>query len=150
MGQLSILPAGHPPPNPSALLSSPKMEQVLQALGAQSDLVIIDTPAALAVSDPVPLMRLTSGVIIVARMNQSRRQTIRRLQRIIISAHGTPLGVVATGVSPGAGYDHYRAQPYAANDRNGHGRRTPFRRQEKPDTATSAEPVAPVNGGSED
>ena len=148
-GQLSVLPAGHPPPNPSALMSSARMEQVLQELVSRSDLVIIDTPAALAVSDPVPLMRLASGVIVVARMNQSRRQAIRRLHRIITAAHGTPLGVVATGVTPGAGYEHYRAQPYAANDRNGHGRRTPFRRHEKPDKTASAEPVAPVNGGSE-
>jgi tyrosine-protein kinase len=118
-GRLTVLPAGPPPSNPSALLSSEAMVQVLRELESQSDLVIIDTPAALAVSDPLPLMRLVSGVVVVARMNRSRRHSIRRVQRMIESAHGTLLGVVATGVSAAPGYEHYTSKYYAHNGANG-------------------------------
>jgi capsular exopolysaccharide synthesis family protein len=114
-GKLSLLPAGHPPENPSALLSSQDAQQVLRRLEEWSHLVVVDTPAALAVSDPLPLMRLVSGVIVVARMNRSSRHAIRRLQRIVESAHGTILGVVATGVSAWAGYEQYRAKYYVQN-----------------------------------
>lgn len=119
---LRVLPAGPLPPNPSALLSSQGMQRVLRELESQSDLVLIDTPAALAVSDPLPLMRSVSGVVIVARMNRSSRQTIRRLQKIIESAHGNLVGAVATGATAGPGYDHYYPKYYQAqNGTNGSG-----------------------------
>ncbi len=115
-GRLLVLPAGHPPPNPSALLSSNRALDMLRELGADHDLVIIDTPAALAVSDPVPLMRHVSGIVMVARMNRSSRQTVRRLRKIIDQAHGKLLGVVATGVSAGPGYEHYHPTYYATTN----------------------------------
>lgn len=119
-GRLQILPAGPPPPNPAALMSSPRTQQIIRQLESQSDLVIIDTPAALAVSDPLPLMRAVTGVVVVARMNSSTRQTIRRLQKIVESAHGDFLGVVATGARGGLGYSHYYPKYYAQNGSNGH------------------------------
>jgi len=118
-GTLRVLPAGTPPPNPSALMSSERTQAILRELESRSDLVIIDTPAALAVSDPVPLMRSVSGVVAVARMNRTTRQTIRRLQKIIESAHGNLLGVVATGATAGPGYEHYYPKYYSHNGTNG-------------------------------
>jgi capsular exopolysaccharide synthesis family protein len=118
-GELHILPAGSSPPNPSALMSSPRMQQIIRELESESDLVVIDTPAALAVSDPLPLMRSVTGVVIVARMNSSTRQTLRRLKKIVDSAHGNILGVVATGAAVGLGYQHYYPTYYAANGTNG-------------------------------
>jgi capsular exopolysaccharide synthesis family protein len=128
-GRLTVLPAGPPPPNPSALISSEEMQNVLRELEAQSDIVIIDTPAALAVSDPLPLMQSVTGVVLVARMNNSSRETIRRLQKMIVSAHGHLLGVVATGVTSGPGYDGYAPKYYSHTNGNGsHPRRGLLRR----------------------
>ena len=111
-GHLWVLPAGPLPPNPSALMSSDEMQRTLRDLEAQSDIVIVDTPAALAVSDPLPLMGSVSGVVLVARMNNSTRETIRRLQRMIVAAHGQLIGVVATGVASGPGYEGYTPKSY--------------------------------------
>ena len=111
--QLRVLPAGPPPPNPAALISSDAMRRLILTLEEQADLVIIDTPAALAVSDAVPLMQTVSGIVLIARMNRSSRDTIRRLQKIIIAAHGRLLGAVATGVTPGPGYERYSEAYYA-------------------------------------
>lgn len=41
--RLRVLPAGHPPPNPSALMSSQRMQEILHQLASESDLLIIDT-----------------------------------------------------------------------------------------------------------
>jgi capsular exopolysaccharide synthesis family protein len=122
-GRLRVLAAGSPPPNPAALVSSSSMRDLLTALEHQVDLVVIDTPAALAVSDAVPLMQSVSGVVLVARMNRSSRETIQRLQKIIVSAHGNLLGAVATGVTAGPGYEKYSQEYYTSADRGGGKRR---------------------------
>jgi tyrosine-protein kinase len=138
-GRLEVLPAGPPPPNPSALMSSQTMQQILRELESRSDLVIIDTPAALAVSDPLPLMGVVSGVVLVARMNRSSRQTIHRLKKIIEKARGTILGVVATGVSAGPGYDHYYPKYYSTNGNgNGSHPHSPLSRLRKKHSDSSA------------
>jgi tyrosine-protein kinase len=144
-GRLTVLPSGPPPPNPAALISSDRMHELLRELESQSDLVVIDTPAALAVSDPVALMGSVSGVVLVARMNRSSRQTIRRLQRMIVSAHGKLLGVVATGVTAGQGYyEHYATKYYSHNGNgNGNGSRVGFRHRLR-----SAKSLADAPGGS--
>jgi capsular exopolysaccharide synthesis family protein len=145
-GRLRVVPSGPPPPNPSALMSSESMQRILRELESQSDLVIIDTPAALAVSDPVPLMRSVSGIVIVARMNRSSRQTIRRLQKIIEAAHGNVLGVVATGATSGPGYGHYYPKYYAQNGSNGAGAHGRLRRRR----AKQAPSSKPSYGSSEE
>jgi capsular exopolysaccharide synthesis family protein len=126
-GSLQVIPAARrPPPNPSGLMSARATERILRELESRSDLVIIDTPAALAVGDPLPLMRNVSGVVVVARMGHTTRQSIRRLLKLVRSAHGNLLGVVATGASAGPGYEHYYPPYYTQNGTNGtsgHGRR---------------------------
>jgi capsular exopolysaccharide synthesis family protein len=118
-GRLTVLPAGPAPPDPAALLGSDAMRRVVAEAESRSDLVIVDTPAALAVSDALPLMRLVTGVVLVARMNRSSRVTVRRLQRVIEAAGGTSVGLVATGVSARLGYDYYSPRYYAHASPNG-------------------------------
>jgi Mrp family chromosome partitioning ATPase len=83
------------------------MERVLHELESRADLVIVDSAAALAVSDALPLLRWSTGVIMIARLNRSTRAGIKRLQKIITSASGNLLGVVATGAPSRGGYDGY-------------------------------------------
>ena len=116
-GRLRILPAGPTPPNPAALVNSRSMIDLIKHLESICDLVVIDSPAALAVSDAMPLMPAVSGVVIVARMNQSGRATVNRLNKIVVAAHGHLLGVVATAVTSGPGYERYSSHYYAATDK---------------------------------
>jgi capsular exopolysaccharide synthesis family protein len=145
VGSLRVLPAGPLAPNPSALLSSEAMERIVRQLEREADLVIIDTPAALAVSDPVPIMRMASGVIVIARMNQSSRQTIRRLKKIIESAHGNLVGVVATGTTAGPGYDGYLPKSYQAVDPAAAGDRKLLRRRARNGDGSDDTPKVGVN-----
>lgn len=116
---LTVLPAGRPPSNPAALIGSREMKRVIKRLEANADLVVIDTPAALMVSDPLPLIELATGVVLVARMNRSTREKIRRLEKMVKATHGTLFGVVATGVSTGIGYDYYMSKYYSKNGDRG-------------------------------
>ncbi len=119
--ELRILPAGPVPPNPVAILSSPQMRTLIARLEEMADLVIVDTAATLAVSDSLPLLRTVSGVMVVVRMNRSVSGPIRRLLKVLSSAHVNVLGSVATGSeSAEAGYgdyDYYYAPDPAADGR---------------------------------
>ena len=120
-GCLMILPAGMPPPNPSELLSSQNMRELLTRLEEQCDLVLVDTAAVLAVSDALPLLPAASGVLLVARMKRSTRDAVRRLQRVVAKASGQLLGVVATGASVDRGLGGYTYEVYAASNGGGRG-----------------------------
>lgn len=134
-GRLRVLPAGPPPPNPAALISSEAMRSLVRTLEDQTDLVVIDSPAALAVSDAVPLMQNVSGVVLIARMNRSSRETVNRLQKIILSAHAQLLGAVATGVTAGPGYEKYSQSYYGPT--SGRRSRRRQRRAKSVDGATN-------------
>jgi capsular exopolysaccharide synthesis family protein len=139
-GRLRVVAAGDPPPNPAALISSSQMRGLIATLEDRSDLVIIDTPAGLAVSDGVPLMQHVSGVLLVARMNRSTRDTVKRLHKIINSAHGHLLGIVATGVINGPGYEKYSQSYYTPTGGKGRRRGRKFTRGTPP-------PGVSANGG---
>ena len=102
-GRLRILPSGTPPPNPSALISSDAMRTLLARLVEKADVVVIDTPPMLMVSDAIPLLGQVSGVVLVGRLGRTTRDAIRRLTAVISNAGGVLLGVVATGGKAGEG-----------------------------------------------
>jgi capsular exopolysaccharide synthesis family protein len=112
-GRLRVLPAGGAAPNPAELLSSTALQRLMSALEVQADFVIVDTAAALAVSDALPLLQSASGVLLVARLNRTTKAAVRRLHRVITAANGTILGVVATGASSRAGYEYGYGYGYA-------------------------------------
>lgn len=81
---LSVLPSGHIPPNPSELISSNKMATVLGEFKEKYEYIIVDLPPVLAVSDPIAISKYLSGMIIVTRHAKTRRrdivETIRQLE----------------------------------------------------------------------
>lgn len=125
-GALKLLPAGPSAPNPAELLSSQALLRLLTELEGQSDLVVVDSAAALAVSDTLPLLQAASGVVLIARLNRSTKSGIRRLQQVITAASGTILGVVVTGASARGGYEY--GYGYAPPPKH---RRLPFKRSAK-------------------
>ena len=88
---LSILPAGHLPPNPSELLSLDRMRQLLKEAEQVHDLVIIDMPPINVVSDPLTLSREVAGCILVTREKYSDHREIRRM---LMSAEMTGINVL--------------------------------------------------------
>jgi polysaccharide biosynthesis transport protein len=81
---LGILPTGPLPPNPSEILGSQPMAELVGALADRADRVLIDGPAVLSVSDPLTLAPLVDGVVLVLKPGSTRRddivETCRRLE----------------------------------------------------------------------
>ena len=107
-GRLRVLAAGAPPPNPTRLLSSARMDSVLLELSGMVDIVIVDTPPLLHVSDAIPLVERVSGVVAVAKVGSTHREALVRLRQVIDTARGELLGVVATGGSAAGLYGYGR------------------------------------------
>jgi capsular exopolysaccharide synthesis family protein len=117
-GRLRVLPAGPPPPNPSELLASKRMTRLVETLTEACDLVIIDSTPLLTVSDSLPLVEIVSGTVVIARINETSKDALQRLQTVIANAGGTLLGAVATGTAATAlygGYGYGYRQDAAAN-----------------------------------
>jgi capsular exopolysaccharide synthesis family protein len=96
-GRLRVLAAGSRPPNPARLLSSRRISSLLASLSEQVDIVIIDTPPLLSVSDAVPLLEKVSGTVLVAKVGTTSRDALQRMRQVIETARGNVLGAVATG-----------------------------------------------------
>jgi capsular exopolysaccharide synthesis family protein len=124
-GRLRILPGIVPPPNPAVLLGSHRMRSLLAEMVEQVDMVVLDTPGLLAVSDAIPLFSQVAGSVIVSRLNRTPKDAVRRAKQVIDSAGGTVLGSIATGAHAGGlyGYYGYGYSGYSGgeNDANGTG-----------------------------
>ncbi len=95
---LYLLSAGIAPPNPTELLGSSKMREILVAAGTSFQHVLIDAAPILPVSDSVLLSRLVDGVVIVANA-QTARPLVRDACSRLIQVGAKLLGVVLNDVS---------------------------------------------------
>ncbi len=75
---LDLLPAGSVPPNPSELLESQAMQDLLKQLEAKYDLILMDAPPVNIVSDPLALSKLAQGGLFVVRQHFSDHREIRK------------------------------------------------------------------------
>ncbi len=109
--QLYVLPAGKIPPNPAELLGSEAMEHTLSVLAAHVDVVIVDAPPLLAVTDAAVMGKMTDGVIMVAAAGSTTKQGLATATASLETAGVALRGVVATMLptrGPGAyGYGYY-------------------------------------------
>jgi capsular exopolysaccharide family len=106
---LSVLPCGYVPPNPSELISSGSMKEVLRSLSERFDYVIIDAPPMISVSDPIILSTLVDGVILVVKSGESKGESVRRASQDLSSVGARVLGVALNNLNIRKdGYDYYR------------------------------------------
>lgn len=91
-----VLPAGRIPPNPSELLGSARMEEVLDALTESFDYVLIDSPPVLSVTDAAVIGKKTAGVFVVAAAGSTLKQDITNSVQVLETAGAHVFGVVTT------------------------------------------------------
>lgn len=115
---LQVIPAGDTPPNPSELLGSTRMSELLSYLAADH-VVIIDAPPILPVTDAVALAEHADGVLLVVRSGSTTQDQLRQAAAGIKQGGGAVLGVVLNQV-PSSGFDRLRygedLYGYAATD----------------------------------
>ena len=77
-----VIPAGFRPPNPSEMVSTKRLEQIIHNLRQQYDIVILDTPPVLLVSDAVSLQRLADGILLVVKYGYTTKEALRESKRV--------------------------------------------------------------------
>lgn len=103
---LYVLTSGRVPPNPTELLGSAAMDNLITQLGEYFDFVLIDAPPILLVTDAALLSKKTRGMIMVAASGKVRKPQLTAAIRALETAGGKLLGLVAT-MLPTRGPDAY-------------------------------------------
>lgn len=96
---LSILASGPVPPNPAELLGSKSMEAFLDAVSGEFDLVLVDAPPLMAVTDPAILATKCDGVILVTRAGFTKTGAVKESLDALIKAGANILGAVLNDVN---------------------------------------------------
>jgi non-specific protein-tyrosine kinase len=114
---LSMIPSGPLPPNPSDLLSIEAFPALLARIAVEADIIVIDTPPVLAVSDPLVVGRHTDAILLVAKSGQTRRDALRHSAEALQQGKMRLLGIVLNQQrsKDGVGYYYYEGYGAAAN-----------------------------------
>lgn len=94
VSNLSVMTSGPVPPNPSELLNSKRMAQLIDWARENFDIVVLDAPPVLAVSDVQVLVPKTDGVVVVANMGQTLKGDLKRTVEVLKLADAKILGSV--------------------------------------------------------
>lgn len=97
---LSILPAGTLPPNPAELLESRKMKDLIDSLRRDYDIIVIDAPPVLPVTDALLLGPNADGVILIYQLGHLPRRALIRAKKLLDGLHITVVGIVLNDVRP--------------------------------------------------
>ena len=111
---LKVLPSGPTAPNPSELLGSHQMLTLIRELENDFDLVVIDAPPLLPVTDAAVLAALAGGAIVVVRSGRTSKEQLRRAVENLRAVDARVLGAVLNMVNVKSGrYDYYDYGSYA-------------------------------------
>lgn len=100
---LSVLCSGSIPPNPAELLGSELMSEFLNDISNDYDYIIIDTPPINVVSDALPLIRESDGVVMVVRQNQTTHPELQKALTSLEFIDAKILGFVVNSVESKSG-----------------------------------------------
>jgi capsular exopolysaccharide synthesis family protein len=107
IGDLSVLPSGSVPPNPTELVSTQAVSALLEELLGRVDMVLVDTPPVLAAADAALTAVRCDGVLLVVRAGVTDRRLALRTREALDQVHARILGTVLSGVQEGEAYGYY-------------------------------------------
>ncbi|MDY0230913.1 MAG: polysaccharide biosynthesis tyrosine autokinase [Candidatus Saccharicenans sp.] len=110
---LYLINSGPIPPNPAELLSSRKMQLLLENLEEQFDYILIDTPPILTVTDARVLGKMVDGLVLVVQADKTPKEALSQSREIINLLNLRTFGVVINSISlenRGYHYRHYYRQ----------------------------------------
>lgn len=109
---LDILFSGDIPPNPSELLSSERMQQMIEKLSAQYDYILLDTPPVNVVSDTCIVASYLDGVLLLVRQDRSRKDAVTRAVSSLRLTGAKTLGFVLNGIPLASNRDYQGYKGY--------------------------------------
>ena len=119
---LDVITAGEEVDNPAELLSSPRLEKLLEEFRKSYDMIIIDSPPVLDVTDPAILGALADGMVVVVHASTLRYHDAARTRELLHNL-GTPvLGMVVNGIGHAdSGYGYGYGYGYGSGHSYGYG-----------------------------
>ncbi len=109
---LSILTSGPIPPNPSELLFSRRMDELMSLLESEFDLVVCDSPPILLVEDSRILSRIFQRVVLVTKAHQTTNEVVGRALKMLHDVKAPMLGFVINGLDQRKSEYYYHKQQY--------------------------------------
>lgn len=104
---LSILTSGPKAPNPSELLGSTKMDQVMEEARSRYDMVIFDLPPVVTVTDAQLMASKADGTLLVVRENWTRKDALNKAKELLTMVQARVLGVVYNGAEQSKDQAYY-------------------------------------------
>ncbi|MDQ6614703.1 MAG: polysaccharide biosynthesis tyrosine autokinase [Actinomycetota bacterium] len=111
---LRILASGPLPVNPSELLSTERAAEVLAALQAEADIILIDSPPILPVTDAAVLTRLADATLLVVTVGSTTRRHVSEALEVLGRVEAPLLGTVLNNISSEGSYSYVYRPYYAA------------------------------------
>lgn len=134
---LSFLPSGPLPPNPSEILGSQRMGDFLAHLQEQADVILLDSPPLLTMADASVLAARVDGVILVADAGRTRREALKKAAEALRRIGAHVLGVALNRVGlRSEGYSYYYYYYYSDEGKRRKGRRRRSKKAEERTTET--------------
>jgi succinoglycan biosynthesis transport protein ExoP len=121
---LDVITAGIIPPNPSQLLDSSRMRELINALQPLYSFIIIDAPPVLGLSDTLILSTMTDGVMLVVRAGDTAKDSVLQTRKLLKGVNSKILGVVLNGARESdlryGSYYYYYSYYYYEEEPEGH------------------------------
>jgi capsular exopolysaccharide synthesis family protein len=112
---LWLLSSGPQPPNPSELLGSHRMEELIRELRQHADMLVFDSPPTLAVTDAAVLARQMDGVLLVVESASTREVAAKRAAQGLLKVNANVLGVAVNRIPYRMAGSHYYYYDYYEN-----------------------------------
>jgi capsular exopolysaccharide synthesis family protein len=106
---LWLLPSGPLPPNPSELLGSKRMEEVIAKLKEQADIILFDAPPSTVVTDAAVLASKVDGVLLVFSAGRTKRDHAQKAKALMEKVNARLVGVVLNNVRADSNLQSYYA-----------------------------------------
>ncbi|MFC3635335.1 CpsD/CapB family tyrosine-protein kinase [Enterococcus rivorum] len=104
---LSVITSGPKPPNPSELLGSVKMNQLIKDLKREYDLVIFDMPPVVTVTDAQIVASKADGTMLVVRENVSKKDSMLKAKTLLQMVNANVIGVIYNGAKNASDQGYY-------------------------------------------
>jgi capsular exopolysaccharide synthesis family protein len=105
---LYVLASGPVPPNPSELLSDRRTQSIFEELADLADIVLVDSPPVLAVTDAAVIASKVDGVLLVSSVGMASRRNVSRSLEVLSRVQAPVIGTVLNRFSDTDQYPYYR------------------------------------------
>ena len=108
--RVQVLTSGPLPPNPTELLGSQRMMDLIEQLKNTFDFIVLDTPALLSVADAAVLAPSVDNVILVVAQSQTRRGDVQAVRQQLSNVRVKSMEVVVNRAEPNGSYAYYESE----------------------------------------